>query len=94
MPARYPPQDCPEGFLSRHFVISGETMSIISQYYGTTKEVLIEVNPHIADPNVLYPGMYYVYLDFANLQLAQQIFGAVTKLKMAIQCFPLHVSSI
>jgi len=56
MPARYPPQDCPEGFLSRHFVISGETMSIISQYYGTTKEVLIEVNPHIADPNVLYPG--------------------------------------
>lgn len=55
MPARYP-QDCPEGFLSRYFVISGDTMSIIAQYFGTTKEELIAVNPHITDPNVLYPG--------------------------------------
>lgn len=55
MPARYP-ADCPDGFLSRYFVISGDTMSIIAQYFGTTKDELIAVNPHITDPNVLYPG--------------------------------------
>lgn len=55
MTARYP-QDCPEGFLSRYFVISGDTMSIIAQYFGTTKDELIALNPHITDPNVLYPG--------------------------------------
>ena len=55
MPARYP-DDCPEGFLSRYFVVEGDTMSIIAQYFGTTKEKLIEINPHITDPNLLYPG--------------------------------------
>ncbi len=55
MPARYP-QDCPEGFISRYFVVSGDTMSIIAQYFGTTKEQLIAANPHIADPNILYIG--------------------------------------
>lgn len=52
---RYP-EDCSEGFISRYFVVSGDTMSVIAQYFGTTEEVLISVNPHIADPDLLYPG--------------------------------------
>lgn len=55
MPPRYP-QDCPEGFVSRYFVVSGDTMSIIAQYFGTTKDELITANPHIDDPDVLNPG--------------------------------------
>ncbi len=55
MSARYP-QDCPEGFISRYFVVAGDTMTIIARYFGTTKEELIAANPHIADPEVLYPG--------------------------------------
>lgn len=55
MPPRYP-QNCPEGFLSRYFVVSGDTMSIIAQYFGTTAAELIAINPHITDPNVLYLG--------------------------------------
>jgi len=55
MPARYP-QDCPEGFISHYFVIPGDTMTIIARYFGTTREELIAANPHIADPEVLYPG--------------------------------------
>lgn len=36
--------------------------------------------------------MSYVCRGSANLKLAQRIFKAVMKLKMAIQCFPLHRS--
>lgn len=52
---RFPP-DCPEGFLGRYFVIPGDTMSIIAQRFRISTEQLIAVNPHIADPNVLFPG--------------------------------------
>ena len=55
MSARYP-QDCPEGFISHYFVVSGDTMSIIAQYFGATRDELIAANPHIADPNILYIG--------------------------------------
>lgn len=55
MKPRYP-SDCPEGFLSHYFVISGDTMSSIAKVFGITTEKLIEVNPHISEPNVLIPG--------------------------------------
>lgn len=55
MTARYP-QDCPEGFISHYFVIPSDTMTIIARYFGTTEDELIAANPHIADPEVLYPG--------------------------------------
>ncbi|MBO8129541.1 MAG: LysM peptidoglycan-binding domain-containing protein [Peptococcaceae bacterium] len=55
MPARYPP-GCPAGFLSRYFVIPGDTMAIIAQRFGISEKQLIAVNPHITDPNILFPG--------------------------------------
>jgi predicted secreted protein len=55
MSTRYP-QSCPEGFIGHYFVVSGDTMSIIAQYFGTTEEELIAANPHITDPSILYPG--------------------------------------
>lgn len=55
MSGRYPP-DCPAGFLSLYFVIPGDTMAIIAQRFGISEEELIAVNPHISDPNMLYPG--------------------------------------
>ncbi len=55
MSARFPP-DCPEGFLSRYFVIPGDTMAIIAARFGIVTEELIAVNPHISDPEELFPG--------------------------------------
>ncbi|MDO7787707.1 LysM peptidoglycan-binding domain-containing protein [Desulforamulus aquiferis] len=55
MTPRYP-TDCPAGFLSQYFVIEGDTMSKIAKTFGTTEEKLIQVNPHIQDPNILFPG--------------------------------------
>ncbi|MFZ5873418.1 MAG: LysM peptidoglycan-binding domain-containing protein [Bacillota bacterium] len=53
--ARFPP-DCPEGFLGRYFVIPGDTMSVIAKRFGAGTQQLSAANPHIADPNVLFPG--------------------------------------
>jgi len=55
MSARFPP-DCPAGFLSRYFVIPGDTMSIIAHRFNITENELIALNPHIANPNELFPG--------------------------------------
>lgn len=55
MHVRYP-ADCPAGFLSHYFVIPGDTMSAIAQQFGISEEELITVNPHIIDPNQLFPG--------------------------------------
>ncbi|AEG58858.1 LysM peptidoglycan-binding domain-containing protein [Desulforamulus ruminis] len=55
MPARYP-EDCPAGFISQYFVISGDTMSSIARQLGTSEEELVAANPHISDPNLLFPG--------------------------------------
>lgn len=55
MKPRYP-ANCTEGFLSHYFVIPGDTMFTIAQIYGITVENLIEINPHIPDPNVLVVG--------------------------------------
>ena len=55
MPARYP-TDCPAGFMSRYFVVAGDTMSIIAQRLGTSTNKLIAANPHIKNPNEVYPG--------------------------------------
>lgn len=50
------PSDCPTGFISHYFVISGDTMAKIAKIFAITTEKLISVNPHIPDPNVLIPG--------------------------------------
>jgi len=55
MPARYP-ENCPEGFMDRYFVVAGDTMDIIATYFGITREVLIAANPHIDNPEVLNVG--------------------------------------
>lgn len=55
MSARFPP-DCPEGFLGRYFVIPEDTIAVIAARFGITEQELIAVNPHIVDPNVIFPG--------------------------------------
>ena len=53
--ARYP-TDCPAGFINRYFVVAGDTMSIIAQRVGTSTSKLIAANPHITNPNEVFPG--------------------------------------
>ena len=55
MPARYP-TDCPARFINRYFVVAGDTMSNIAQRLGTSTNELIAANPHINNPNEVFPG--------------------------------------
>jgi hypothetical protein len=50
------PASCPPGFLGRYTVSPGDTMFRIAQMFRVRLEALAVNNPHIANPNVLYPG--------------------------------------
>ena len=39
----------------QHRVVSGDTMWKLSRAYGVTLQSVIDANPHIADPNLIYP---------------------------------------
>lgn len=53
--ARIPPS-CPEGFFGRYTVIQGDTFYNISQIFRVRLEALAVNNPHITNPNIIYPG--------------------------------------
>lgn len=50
------PAMCPPGFLGRYTVQPGDTMFRIAQMFRTRLEALTVNNPHIADPNLIFPG--------------------------------------
>lgn len=50
------PQSCPEAFFGRYTVIPGDTFYNIAQMVRVRFEALAANNPHITDPNVIYPG--------------------------------------
>lgn len=39
-----------------HFVNPGDNLSYISQWYGTTVDDILSLNPQIGNPNRIYPG--------------------------------------
>jgi LysM repeat protein len=50
------PEGCPPGFPDRYVVKSGDTMFFIAQRFGVPLEDLIGANPHIVNPNLIFPG--------------------------------------
>jgi len=50
------PASCPPGFQGRYTVQPGDTMFSIAQKFGVSLDALIAANPHITDPNVIFPG--------------------------------------
>jgi hypothetical protein len=50
------PTNCPDGFHGRYTVISGDTMYIIAKQFNVSLASLIAANPHIPNPNLIYPG--------------------------------------
>ncbi len=50
------PEECPPNFKGRYTVQQGDTMFFIAQRFSVTLNELIAANPHIADPNVIFPG--------------------------------------
>lgn len=50
------PVTCPPGFLGRYTVRPGDTFFRIAQFFRTRLEALAVNNPHIADPNLIFPG--------------------------------------
>jgi spore coat assembly protein SafA len=55
MPPRRFPSSCPEGN-KIYTVLSGDIMYSIAQKFGVKLADLINTNPQISDPNVIYPG--------------------------------------
>lgn len=49
------PESCSEGYTT-YQVLPGVTMYEIAISYGIELQELIEANPHIPNPNVIYPG--------------------------------------
>lgn len=50
------PSSCPPGFQGRYTVRAGDSMFTIAQRFGVSLNALIAANPHISNPNVLFPG--------------------------------------
>lgn len=50
------PGNCPPGFLGRYTVRPGDTFYTIAQMFRVRIEALAVNNPHIPNPNVLFPG--------------------------------------
>ncbi|SDK24600.1 LysM peptidoglycan-binding domain-containing protein [Natronincola ferrireducens] len=50
------PIGCPIGFSGRYIVLPGNTMFMIAQIFRVTLASLIAANPHIENPNLIFPG--------------------------------------
>ena len=50
------PVSCPPGFQGRYTVKPGDTMFFIAKRFGVSLDSLISANPHITDPNLIFPG--------------------------------------
>ncbi|MBZ2174258.1 LysM peptidoglycan-binding domain-containing protein [Schnuerera sp. xch1] len=50
------PLSCPPGFLGRYTVQQGDTFFTISQMFRVRLEALVANNPHIPNPNLIFPG--------------------------------------
>lgn len=50
------PQNCPPAFLGRYTVLPGDTFFNIAQMFRVRIEALAVNNPHIPNPNVIFPG--------------------------------------
>lgn len=50
------PVSCPTGFKGRYTVSPGDTMFTLAQIFRVSLDTLITANPHITNPNLIYPG--------------------------------------
>jgi len=50
------PASCPQAFQGRYTVVAGDTFYNISQMFRVRLEALAVNNPHITDPNLIFPG--------------------------------------
>lgn len=50
------PTHCPPGFMGRYTVQPTDSMFLIAQRFGISLNALIAANPHIINPNQIFPG--------------------------------------
>lgn len=50
------PTQCPPGFQGRYTVVQGDSMFSIAQRFGVSLNALIAANPHITNPQLIFPG--------------------------------------
>lgn len=63
------PQTCPPDFSGRYTVRPGDTMFFIAQTFGVSLNALIAANPHISNPNVIFPGDVLCVPGLPSVQL-------------------------
>ncbi|SMB98153.1 spore coat assembly protein SafA [Thermanaeromonas toyohensis ToBE] len=64
---------CPGGFI--YVVRRGDTLFEIARRFGTTVERIVEANPQITDPNLIYPGQRLCIPVFRPLLLRRLAFA-------------------
>lgn len=50
------PTSCPVGFAGRYIVQPGDTLFQIAQLFRIPLQQLVAANPHIPNPNLIFPG--------------------------------------
>lgn len=46
----------PAGEVKLHFVQEGDTLSYLAEYFETTVDEIVKLNPTIENPNLIYEG--------------------------------------
>lgn len=64
---------CPGGFI--YVVRRGDTLFEIARRFGTTVERIVQANPQITDPNLIYPGQRLCIPVFRPLPLRRLAFA-------------------
>ena len=72
------PGSCPTGFTGRYTIVAGDTMFKIAQSYMINVATLVAANPHITNPNLIYPGDIICVPSPAGIPAGEKITLATT----------------
>lgn len=72
------PGSCPVGFTGRYTIVAGDTLFKIAQRYMINVATLVAANPHITNPDLIYPGDIICVPSAAEIPAGEKITLATT----------------
>lgn len=72
------PGSCPVGFTGRYTIVAGDTLFKIAQRYMINVATLVAANPHITNPDLIYPGDVICVPSAAEIPAGEKITLATT----------------